>query len=254
VADPWTAAPGARHRVGNTSDREQELYMTVRTSVVRARWRDIDRIVDLITDTLAPTALGAWLVPDPPCRAGVLAAVARIWTEHALLFGDAFLLQDGTAATVWFHRYRPIPPPVRYEGRLAAACGAHRDRFLLLGRALSARRPAEAHNHLAFLAAPGPHGANRAAAVLAGSQRWMDTLSLPTYTEVLTPAERDLHLRHGYTSSDDFPLPCGGTAHPMWRFSPFWAGRMSANTVTRWPARHPSVRVRNDRVSGYVHR
>ncbi|WP_406045264.1 hypothetical protein OG799_12775 [Micromonospora sp. NBC_00898] len=227
--------------------------MTARTSVVRARWRDIDRIVDLITDALSPTDLGAWLVPDEPCRPGVLAAVARIWTEHALLFGDAFLLQDGTAATIWFHRYRPIPQPAGYAERLGAACGAHRDRFLLLGRALAARRPVEAHNHLAFLAAPGPDRGRRAAAVLAGSQRRMDTLSLPTYAEVFTTADRYLHQRHGYASRAPFPLPGGGAAHPMWRFSPFWAGRMSGNTVARWSARQSLVRVRNDRLGGYVH-
>ncbi|SCG68964.1 hypothetical protein [Micromonospora inositola] len=228
--------------------------MTVTTSVVRARWRDIDRIVDLITDTLSPTPLGAWLVPDEPGRSGALAAVARIWTEHALLFGDAFLLQDGTAATVWFHRYRPIPAPAGYDERLGAACGAHRDRFLRLGRTLAARRPAEAHNHLAFLAVPGPDWRKRAAAVLAGSQRWMDTLGLPTYVEALTTADRDLHQRNGYSSGEAFPLPGGGIAHPMWRLSPFWAGRMSGNTVARWAARHSPVRVRNDRLSGYAHR
>ncbi|RZU76255.1 hypothetical protein EV384_4891 [Micromonospora kangleipakensis] len=228
--------------------------MPVRTSVVRAGWRDIDRIVDLITDTLSPTPLGAWLVPDEPCRSGVLAAVARIWTEHALLFGDAFLLQGGTAATVWFHRYRPIPAPAGYGERLGAACGPHRDRFLLLVRALATRRPVEAHNHLAFLAAPGPDRPNRAAAVLAGSQRWMDTLSLPTYAEVFTTADRDLHHRHGYTSREVIRLPGGGTAHPMWRLSPFRAGgRMSGNAAARWAARPSPVRVRNDRVSGYVH-
>ncbi|WP_346116115.1 hypothetical protein [Micromonospora coerulea] len=227
--------------------------MTVRTSVVRARWRDVDRIVDLVTDTLSPTPLGAWLVPDERCRPEVLAAVARIWTEHALLFGDAFLLSDGTAATVWFHRYRPIPLPVRYAERLDAACGADRDRFRRLERGLAARRPVEAHNHLAFLAAPGAGRTGRAAAVLAGSQRWMDTLSLPTYAEAFTAADRDLHLRHGYTGRDAFPLPDGGTAHPMWRVSPYWAGRLGGNTVARWPTRRSPTSVRNDRVSGYAH-
>ncbi|MEU3457770.1 hypothetical protein ABZ671_29895, partial [Micromonospora sp. NPDC006766] len=130
--------------------------------VVRARWRDVGWIADLVTDALHPTALGAWLVPDERHRPSVLAAVARIWTEHALLFGDAFLLQDGSAVAVWFHRYRPIPPPARYSDRLAEACGDHQDRFDRLDRALAARRPTEAHLHLALLAAPGQTPARRA--------------------------------------------------------------------------------------------
>ncbi|OKI81695.1 hypothetical protein [Micromonospora sp. CB01531] len=224
--------------------------MTVTLPVVRARWCDIGRIADLVTEALAPTDLGAWLVPDERRRPTILAAVARIWTEHALLFGDAFLLPDGTAATVWFHRYRPIPPPARYADRLTDACGAHRDRFVLLDRALAARRPTEPHNHLALLAAPEPSNSGRAAAVLAGAQRWMDTLSLPTYAEVCTEADRELFRRHGYTDRDAVPLDGQTTMHSMWRLSPPWSGRSSRNV--RSPARGPLVRPRNGPVRGWA--
>ncbi|MCW3842633.1 hypothetical protein ONA70_21260 [Micromonospora yasonensis] len=224
--------------------------MSANTPVVRARWCDTGRIVDLVSNTLSPSALGAWLVPDESRRPAVLAAVARIWVEHALLFGDAFLLRDGSAATIWFHRYRPIPAPARYVDRLAQVCGAYQERFLDLGRALAARSPAEPHNHLAMLAAPGAHGMRRAAAVLAGAQRWMDTLSLPTYTEALTDADRDLYRRHGYTERDGFPVPDGTTARPMWRLSPFWTGRSGGNT--RWPAGRLTGRTLNGRTSEWA--
>ncbi|MFE9651824.1 hypothetical protein [Micromonospora sp. NPDC006431] len=217
--------------------------MNVNMPVVRARWCDIGRIADLVTDALSPTALGAWLVPDEQQRPTVLAAVARIWTEHALLFGDAFLLPDGTAATVWLHRYRPIPPPARYADRLADACGAHQNRFLQFDQALAARRPTEAHNHLALLAAPGSGESGRAKAVLAGAQSWMDTLSLPTYAEVFTDADLNLFRRHGYTQRAAFPVG-GHTTHAMWRLPPFWTGRSSRNT--RSPARRPLVLARNN--------
>ncbi|MCW3816741.1 hypothetical protein ONA91_20050 [Micromonospora sp. DR5-3] len=222
--------------------------MNVSMPVVRARWCDIGRIADLAAEALTPTDLGAWLVPDEHRRPAVLATVARIWAEHALLFGDAFLLPDGTAATVWFHRYRPIPPPARYADRLDDACGADRDRFLVLGRSLAARRPTEPHNHLALLAAPGPAESGHAAAVLARSQRWMDTLSLPTYAEVFTEAGHELFRRHGYTHRDDFPLDGDTTTYSMWRLSPFWTGRSSRNA--RSPVRRPLVLPRN----GPVHR
>ena len=224
--------------------------MTVTHSVVRARWCDIGRIVDLVTEALAPTDIAAWLVPDPRRRPDVLTGVARIWTEHALLFGDAFLLPDGTAATVWFHRYRPIPPPARYADRLADACGTHLDRFLQLGRALAARRPTEAHNHLALLAAPGPADSGRAAAVLAGAQRWMDTLSLPTYAEVFSDDDRELFRRHGYAPREDVRLDGRPAAHSMWRLSPFWSGRSGRNA--RSPVRRPLVLPRNGPVRGWA--
>ncbi|MGN9777583.1 hypothetical protein ACTMS0_17725 [Micromonospora sp. H33] len=217
--------------------------MNVSTPVVRARWCDIGRIADLVTETLAPTALGTWLVPDERRRPTILAAVARIWTEHALLFGDAFLLPDGTAATVWFHRYRPIPPPARYTDRLADACGTHQDRFLQFDQALAARRPTEAHNHLALLAAPGPANSGRAAAVLAGSQRWMDTLSLPTYAEVFSDADLDLFQRRGYTHRGALPVEGQTTTHGMWRLPPYRTGRSSPNT--RSPVQRPLVPTHN---------
>ncbi|MEV1329452.1 hypothetical protein AB0J20_07730 [Micromonospora costi] len=213
--------------------------MSVTMPVVRARWCDIARIADLAAETLAPTPLGAWLVSDEQHRPSVLAAVARIWIEHALLFGDAFLLPDGTAATAWFHRYRPIPPPARYMDRLAAASGAYQDRFLRLGQALAARRPIEPHNHLALLAAPGPAERGHAAAVLAGAQQWMDTLSLPTYAEVFTAANLDLFRQHGYTHRDSVPVDDHTTAHSMWRLSPVWRGRPIRNA--RSSMRRPFV-------------
>ncbi|MEV0810309.1 hypothetical protein [Micromonospora sp. NPDC050200] len=218
--------------------------MNVTMPVVRARWSDINRIADLVTEALSPTPLGAWLVPDERRRPTILTAVARIWTEHALLFGDAFLLPDRTAATAWFHRYRPIPPPARYADRLADACGAHEKRFLQFDQALAAQRPAEPHNHLALLAAPGPAESGRPAAVLAGAQRWMDTLSLPTYTEVFTEADRDLFQRHGYTHRDTIPVGGHTTTHAMWRLSPFWTGRASRNTCS--PVRRPLALPRNN--------
>ncbi|MER7892566.1 hypothetical protein ABTX15_22380 [Micromonospora sp. NPDC094482] len=220
--------------------------------VVRARWCDIGRIADLVTEALSPTALGAWLVPDERRRRVVLAAVARIWTEHALLFGDAFLLPDGTAATVWFHRYRPIPPPAEYADRLALACGRHRNRFRTFDQALTTRRPAEAHNHLALLAAPGPANSNRAAAVLTGAQRWMDTLNLPTYAEVFNDADRDLFQRHGYTHRDAIRIRSHTTTHAMWRRSPSRTGRSSRNT--RSPLQRPLVLPHNNPTTHFARR
>ncbi|MEW2475900.1 MULTISPECIES: hypothetical protein [Micromonospora] len=186
--------------------------------VKRARWRDIDWIVDLVTATVAPTTLGAWLVPDERRRPAVLAAAARIWVEHALLFGDAFLLTDGAAATVWFHRYRPIPPPSRYGERIKDACGEHVDRFRRLDRALGACHPQEPHNHLAILAAPpDTQRASQAAAVLAGSHRLMDTFGLPIYADLYSDADRWLYQRLGYRKHHEVVRPDGARVDLLWR-------------------------------------
>ncbi|MEV4712876.1 hypothetical protein [Micromonospora sp. NPDC049374] len=213
--------------------------MHVTLPVNRARWCDLDWIVDLLTATIVPTSLGAWLVPDGRRRPAVIAAVARIWTEHALLFGDAFLLKDGTAATVWFHRYRPIPPPPRYDERLDDASGEHAVRFRRVDHLLAARRPADAHNHLAFLAAPPDvDRTGQAAAVLAGSHRYMDNLGLPTYAEVHGDDDLRLYRRLGYRGRQRLSCPGGATVNLLWRPAP--SVRLSPST---FPARRvPPVR------------
>ncbi|MCW3815079.1 hypothetical protein ONA91_11490 [Micromonospora sp. DR5-3] len=191
--------------------------------VRRARWQDIPDIVDLVVGPFAGSAVGAWLVPDERHRRHVLTAVIRVWIEHALLCGEAYLLQDQSAAAVWLHRYGLVPAPTEYGERLAVACGDYLDRFLHLDDVLDTHRPADPHNHLAFFTvAPNPHRIRRAATLLAMSNARMGQALLPAYTEATTVAERDLYARHGYVADQPFPLPDGTTAYPMWRRPGRW--------------------------------
>ncbi|PWR15413.1 hypothetical protein DKT69_11195 [Micromonospora sicca] len=192
--------------------------MTGIPPTVRARWCDIDDVVRLVAAPLHTSTIGTWLVPDDDQRRRMLTAVSRIWVEHALLFGEVFLLDDRSAAAVWFHRYRPIPPPANYRQRLAAACGDHLDRFRTLDGVLNTHRPTDAHNHLAFLAAPPADWRHaRASTLLARSLVRMDRLGLPTYAEATTAAEAALYTRHGYTARDPFALPDDTIVHALWR-------------------------------------
>lgn len=186
--------------------------------VCRARWADIPDIVELVAAPFVGSRISEWLVPDERRRRHVLSSVIRVWTEHALLFGEAYLLQDRSAAAVWLHRYGPIRPARGYGERLAAACGDYVDRFLLLDDVLRTHRPARPHNHLAFFAVTSNgHRVRRATALLAASTARMGQALLPTYTEATTVTDRDLYARHGYVSHEPFTLPDGTTAYPMWR-------------------------------------
>lgn len=214
--------------------------------VRRAHWQDLPDMVDLFVDPLALSDIGAWLVPDAPRRRDVLSAVIRIWTEHALLFGDAYLLQDRSAAAVWLHRYGPIPWPGACGERLAVACGDYLDRFLHLDDVLRARRPGRPHNHLAFFAvAPTPHRTRRAAALLAMSNARMGQALVPTYTEATTITDRDLYARHGYVPEEPFALPDGTTAYPMWRRP----GRRRTHRTSNAPTARPASPARLARMN-----
>ncbi|MFG1661306.1 hypothetical protein ACGFIY_32725 [Micromonospora chersina] len=186
--------------------------------VRRAGWRDISDIVELVAGPFAENATGAWLVPDEHRRRTVLTAVVRVWTEQALLCGEAYLLQDRSAAAVWLHQYGPTAPSTAYGERFAVACSDYLDRFLHLDDALAAHRPAAPHNHLVFFAVTAqPHRVRRATSLLAASNARMGQARLPTYTEATTPADRDLYARHGYVAREPFTLPDGTTTYPMWR-------------------------------------
>ena len=123
----------------------------------------MDHVAGMIAAALYPTPLGAWLVPDLDQRGKVLAAVTKIWIEHAMFYGDIYLSADGgiTAAAVCFHRYRPLPPPANYPTRLADAAGPHTNQFAALDNIIANNQPTEAHYHLAYLAAHPHHQRSR---------------------------------------------------------------------------------------------
>ncbi|MGK5441640.1 GNAT family N-acetyltransferase [Micromonospora sp. URMC 105] len=182
-----------------------------------ARWADKDPVAALIAAALHPMPLAAWLVPDPAVRCRVLTDVAAIWVEHAMFYGDSHVTDDLSAATVGFHRYRPIPPPANYQSRLRDAAGAHADRFDQLDTLLSERRPTEPHYHLAFLAVhPDARGAGRATAMLTHHRSRLDRIDLPSWTDTTTDAHT-LYTRHGYTPRPPIVLPDGPVLRPMRR-------------------------------------
>ncbi|MEU5725040.1 GNAT family N-acetyltransferase [Micromonospora sp. NPDC047738] len=182
-----------------------------------ARWADKDGVAALIADALHPSPLAAWLVPNPQQRHQVLVDVLAIWVEHAMFYGDIYLTDNFTAATVGFHRYRPIPPPANYRIRLGDAAGPHTNRFDLLDSLLSTKQPTEPHYHLAFLAVrPDAQKAGHGTALLTHHRSRLNRIDLPAWTTTPASAEH-LLARYGYTPRPPITLPDGPTLHPMRR-------------------------------------
>ncbi|MCO1597666.1 GNAT family N-acetyltransferase [Micromonospora sp. RHAY321] len=182
-----------------------------------ARWADKDHVAALIADALHPSPLATWLIPDPSPRRRILTDVLAIWIEHAMFYGDIYLTDDATAATVGFHRYRPIPPPANYPTRLSDAAGPHADRFDLLDRLLAKERPTEPHYHLAFLAVqPTARRSGRGTALLNHHRSRLDHVNLLSWTNTTTDAQ-NMHIRHGYAPQPTINLPEGPTLSTMRR-------------------------------------
>ncbi|MGN9920403.1 GNAT family N-acetyltransferase [Micromonospora palomenae] len=180
-----------------------------------ARWADKHAVAALTADALNTQPLGAWLVPDEHHRRRILTDVLEIWVEHALFFGEVHVADNLAAATVTFHRYRPIPPPAAYQQRLRAAAGANTTPFDLLEAYLHSDRPCEPHCHLATLAvSPAHQRQGLGDALLAYHRQRLDRIGLPAMAEV-PPASRRLFSRNGYIPQTEVVLPGGIRLQPM---------------------------------------
>ncbi|WP_328414993.1 N-acetyltransferase [Micromonospora sp. NBC_00389] len=165
-----------------------------------ARWTDKGPVAALIADALHPSTLAEWLVPDPQQRRRILADVLEIWVEHAMFYGDIHITDDLSAATVGFHRYRPIPPPANYPDRLTNAAGPHAHRFDILDQTLTGQRPTEPHYHLAFLAvAARAQRTRRGSGIFNHHRSRLDRIDLPSWTATTSESQ------HLYTVTGTSP-------------------------------------------------
>ncbi|MGW3890439.1 N-acetyltransferase [Micromonospora chokoriensis] len=205
-----------------------------------ARWADKDHVAALIADALHPSPLATWLIPDPGPRRRILTDVLAIWVEHALFYGDVHLTDDANAATVGFHRYRPIPPPANYPTRLSDAAGPHTDRFDLLDRLLAKDRPSEPHYHLAFLAVPpSARRSGHGTSLLSHHRSRLDHVNLLSWTST-TPDAQSLHVQHGYIPGSAIQLPEGPVICSL-RRSPLHGDiQPTRTTATEGQTSHPS--------------
>jgi hypothetical protein len=186
--------------------------------IVKAGYREGDAIAGLIADAFHPLDPVAWLVPDQDKRRTILTANFRIFVEHAFFYGEVHVLEDRSAVAVWFHRTGPVPPPVEYERRLAAACDPYTERFATLDKLFDTHHPTEPHHHLAFLAvAVDKQCTGRGTALLRYHHARLDRAGLPAYLEASSSGSRDLYARNGYLERERFHLPDGSTFYPMWR-------------------------------------
>ncbi|TQJ23803.1 acetyltransferase (GNAT) family protein [Micromonospora sp. A202] len=173
------------------------------------RWADKDHVAALIADALNSSPLATWLIPDPGPRRRILTDVLGIWVEHAMFYGDIYLTDDAAAASVGFHRYRPIPPPANYSTRMGHFAGPHSYHFDLLDWLLAKERPTEPHYHLAFLAVqPAARRTGHGTALLNHHRSRLDHVNLLSWTSTTLDAQR-LHIRHGYTPGPAIDLPEG---------------------------------------------
>lgn len=194
--------------------------MNEQLPITRARADDATWVTALIGEAFHPLAVARWLVPDPQERAKVLPANFRIFVDHALAHGQVHITLDRTAVAVWFpYDDTPLPEPVAYRQRLAAACGQATPRFHHLDELFARHHPTTPHQHLAFLAVrPDLQRHGLGSTLLRHHHRRLDATGTPAYLEATSEASRNLYARHGYqVMGAPFCLPDATPLWPMWR-------------------------------------
>lgn len=188
-------------------------------TIRRATAADARQVAALIGEAFYPLAVARWLVPDAVRRADILPGNFRIFVDHALANGEVHIIGELDAAAVWFPRDGgPLPEPVAYPQRVAAACGEATWRFQKLDELFDAHHPAEPHHHLAFLAVrPIRQRQGLGSALLDHYHARLDAAGVAAYLEATSEGARDLYLRHGYQAREPFHLPNGTPMWPMWR-------------------------------------
>jgi amino acid transporter/GNAT superfamily N-acetyltransferase len=178
----------------------------------------------LLTGTIGHGAVARWITPEPVARWETGPAYFEIFVEHAVQYGEIYTASDPAsgnlvAVALWFPCTSPIPAPRDFDLRLKDACGSGYDRAREVDAVLEAHHPTEPHHYLAFIAVrPDRQNLGIGSALLARHHARIDAVGIPAYLEANDLRNRDLYLRHGYTSKAVIRLPDGGPPiWPMWR-------------------------------------
>ena len=187
--------------------------------IVRAGPADATAVAELAAQAFESLAVAHWLVPDPAARREVLTAYVDILVQHALALGHIDMVEDRSAAAVWWPRgAEPIALGPVYERRLRVACGLWSDRFRALDAQTAQRKPQAHHHHLALIAvAPERQATGLGNALLSYHHAFLDRHRVPAFLAAGSVRGRDMCRRRGYRAAPQFNLPDGPPQWPMWR-------------------------------------
>jgi GNAT superfamily N-acetyltransferase len=186
---------------------------------------DTNEITRVLAAAMSDGPVARWLMPDAIARRASSPAYFEIFAEHAIRYGEVYATVDPidgrlSGVALWFPLTSEIPPPLDYETRLKEAAGPAFDRACQLDELLFVNHPdSTPHHHLAFLAVrPERQNMGIGSALLSRHHARLDRAGIPAYLESNDWRNRELYLRHGYTSGAPIWLPDDGPPiWPMWR-------------------------------------
>lgn len=191
--------------------------MTTTVPIRAATAEDVEALSAVLVDAFRTGPLADWLVPDATERREVYGRCFPLVLAHALDAGRVEVAGDGAAVAIWLPATEAVAAeePSEFDLRLAEAAGSSLDRFLQKISACEPHHPQAPHHYLAYLGViPERQGTGLGSALLDHHHARLDAAGLPAFLEATNPRNRDLYLRHGYTTPGPIELPDGGP--PMW--------------------------------------
>lgn len=189
--------------------------------VRRGDGRDRDQVVRILEEALHDDPVSSWVFPDEEHRRAVHGTFLGVFADITLAGGRIDLLEDGTAAALWFSVPAGAP-----EGdgdapaRMREASDPDNERAELVGRLTGAVHPHDrAHEYLLLIGvSPERQGEGIGEALISGVLERCDREGVPAYLEASSERSRGLYERLGFTFvGRTVDLPDGPSMWPMWR-------------------------------------
>ena len=162
-----------------------------------------------------------WTFPDPKRRREILPAYMRVFVDASLGRGEAYTVDDLSAAALWF------PPGwqmteaegAAFEDAVKAATGEYAESGPLTIFGLMERvHPTIPHFYLSFVGTrPGRQGKGIGSVLLNAVLDRCDDERVPAYLEASAERNRRLYERLGFETQSRIDLPDGPSMWGMWR-------------------------------------
>lgn len=181
----------------------------------------VEPIAHLMAAAYFTDSLVHWLIPDIQEQGQVCLGYFRTIVQQALATGTVDVLEDYSAAAIWYPvaENQPIftpPPQSPAIGQLSSSLSWRLD---LVHHSTEQARPADAHHFLAFAAVwPGAQRRGLGSALISHRLRKLDRAGSPAYLEAPNEEAMSLYRRLGFhPQGKPITFPNGPSLHPMWR-------------------------------------
>jgi len=153
------------------------------------------------------------LVGNPQFCVDVLSEYFEATVEQAMTHGYVYVLEDRSAVAVWLDHTRPVPPPVGYEQRRAAAGGAWTQNLIQLDALQEQHQPDHPMHYLAFLAvARELQSTGRGSKLLAHHHAVLDAAGIPAHLAAASWRLTAFYKAHDYRSGEPYHMADHGPA------------------------------------------